>query len=44
MDIFAFIAEIIRDIPGLIIILGLLLFVISFVKITGKIEIIDPKD
>jgi hypothetical protein len=44
MDIFGFLLQIIRDVPGLIIILGLLLFVISFVKITGKIEIVDPKD
>lgn len=44
MDFFAFIAGIIKDIPALIIILGLLFFVISFVKITGKIEISDPED
>lgn len=44
MDFFDFMLQIIRDVPGLIIILGLLLFIISFVKITGKIEIVDPKD
>lgn len=44
VDFFDFILNIIGNIPGLIITLGLLLFIISFVKITGKVEISDPED
>ncbi len=44
MEFFDFMYQIIKDVTGLIIILGLLLFIVSFVKISGKIEINDPKD
>jgi hypothetical protein len=44
VDILDFMLQIIRDLTGLIIILGFLLFVVSFVKISGKIEILDPAD
>jgi hypothetical protein len=44
VEFYDFLLQIVRDVTGLIIILGLLLFVISFVKISGKIELLNPND
>jgi hypothetical protein len=44
VEFYDFMFQIIRDVTGLIIILGLLLFVVSFVKISGKIELLNPDD